>query len=235
MAMSIRHPESKLETEKNIQATVEDLALSRDEAFMKMEEAKKNLLEAEAKYHKFKMARLTAECKDAQKTLLGDLTKDGGSIEAQIKSNVSKIADLKTQRQAEMARSGNGAEGGVIDQIANDAGIPRALPDPQQGDTNAGKLTDPFTPISVEVSASSDSKTTSTTASSWSFGASASYGFLSVNASGDHSEAHNKATAELASSSVKVSFEVMRVDIHRNWLRPELFYDEDLVPGPGIK
>jgi len=200
-----------------------------------MEEAKKNLLEAEANYHKSKRARLTAECKDAQKILLGDLTKQGGSIQAQINFNASKIADLKTQRQAEMARSGNGAEGGIIDQIANDAGISRALlTDPQQDDANAGKFTDPFTPISVEVSASSDSKTTSTTASSWSFGASASYGFLSVNASGDHSEAHSKATADLANSSVKVSFEVMRVDIHRNWLRPEL-YDEDLVPGPGIK
>ena len=47
-------------------------APSRDEAFKGMEEAKKNLLEAEANYHK-SMARLTAKCKDAQKTLLGDL------------------------------------------------------------------------------------------------------------------------------------------------------------------
>jgi len=211
---------------------------ARDTAFKEMENEKKELLRAEENYHKFKMARLTSESKAAQNTLIDDITKkDGGSIQAQINTNLQKIAELTKGMQEEMVKSGKSAEGGVIDQISADAGIPRALPDPQQlqVDPNAGKLTDPFTPISVEISASSDSKTTSTTASSFSFGVSASYGLLSVDASGEHSEAHSKATADLANSSVKVSFEVMRVDIQRNWLRPELFYDEDLVPGPGIK
>jgi hypothetical protein len=201
-----------------------------------MEAEKKELLRVEQEYHKFKMLRLTAESKAAQNTLIDDLTKkDGGSIQASIDSNLLTIANLKKGMQAEMAKSGSGAGGGVIDQISADAGIPKALPDPQLADPQAGKLMDPFTPISVEISASSDSKTTSTTANSFSFGVSASYGLFSIDASGEHSEAHSKATADLANSSVKVSFEVMRVDIHRNWLRPELFYDEDLVPGPGIK
>ncbi|KAJ6590302.1 hypothetical protein B0H10DRAFT_1961122 [Mycena sp. CBHHK59/15] len=76
-----------------------------------------------------------------------------------------------------------------------------------------------------------------TEASSLSFGAPASYGagLWSVNASVNHSqsEAHAEAMSELPNAAVKISFECMRVDIGRAWLRPELFYDEDLVLGPS--
>ena len=45
-----------------------------------------------------------------------------------------------------MARSGNGAEGGIIDQIANDAEIPRALPDPNKMMLMQGSLQIPSHP-----------------------------------------------------------------------------------------
>lgn len=95
----------------------------------------------------------------------------------------------------------------------------------------------------MEVSASSDSKSSVSEASSFSAGASTSYGFfglgigLELSAEGSHNEesAHSQAMSELVNSSVRISFQCMRVDITRPWLRPELFYDEDLVPGTGVK
>ncbi|KAG6834904.1 hypothetical protein H0H93_006541 [Arthromyces matolae] len=36
----------------------------------------------------------------------------------------------------------------------------------------------------------------------------------------------------MAKNSCKITFECMRVDISRNWLRSELFYDADLTTGP---
>ena len=75
----------------------------------------------------------------------------------------------------------------------------------------------------------------SSSASSMSFGASGSYGFFTAGVDHESSEAHSQATQELAEAAVKISFECMRVDITRPWLRPELFYDDDLVCGPQVK
>ncbi|CAE6473609.1 unnamed protein product [Rhizoctonia solani] len=86
--------------------------------------------------------------------------------------------------------------------------------DPQAPSEGAKAGPDFFTPITVEVTSSSETKRTEESATSFSAGASA--------------------MSELAESSVKISFECMRVDITRPWLRPELFYDEELVPGPGV-
>ena len=95
---------------------------------------------------------------------------------------------------------------------------------------------DYFTPITVEVTSSSESKNSSSSASSMSFGASGSYGwFFTASVNHESSEAHSQATQELADAAVKISFECMRVDITRPWLRPELFYDDDLVCGPQVK
>ncbi|KIJ39755.1 hypothetical protein M422DRAFT_257348 [Sphaerobolus stellatus SS14] len=123
----------------------------------------------------------------------------------------------------------------ALEGLAESMGIPKALPDPTLAPPPAQKpLEDFFTPITVELSSSSETTATQTSASTFSAGATASWGIASVSASVDHSEAHTSAMKELVSSNVKVSFECMRVDITRPWLRPELFYDEDLVPGPGI-
>lgn len=35
----------------------------------------------------------------------------------------------------------------------------------------------------------------------------------------------------MANSKVKVTFDCLRVDIDRPWLRPELFYDDGLIPA----
>ena len=67
-----------------------------------------------------------------------------------------------------------------------------------------------FTPITCEITSSSEESKTKESASSLSFGASASYGggLWNVSASVSHSQsdAHSEAMKELVSSSVKVSF-----------------------------
>lgn len=39
--------------------------------------------------------------------------------------------------------------------------------------------------------------------------------------------------SQMAKSSVKATFECMRVDITRPWLRADLFFDDDLRVAPG--
>jgi len=48
-----------------------------------------------------------------------------------------------------------------------------------------------------------------------------------------HSDATVDAAKQMADSSIKVSFDCMRVDITRSWLRGELFYDDDLRVAAG--
>ena len=60
-----------------------------------------------------------------------------------------------------------------------------------------------------------------------------SWGTWSAAASAFHSEAQSNVSRQMSDASVKVSFECMRVDISRPWLRGELFYDHDLRVAAG--
>lgn len=207
---------------------------ARDTARASHETAQKELCTAREQFDAVKLNDLSTESRKAQNTLFQTASSETGLVATTIKSNEDTIKEYKTLRQTLLQSSGGGASA-AIQQISTDMGIAAPLPDPANTATK-NPDEDFFTPISVEISASSDTKSTKESASSMSYGASASYGaFWSASASVSHSQSdsHAEAVSELVSSSVKVSFECMRVDITRPWLRAELFYDEDLVVGPN--
>ncbi|KAJ6449890.1 hypothetical protein C8R45DRAFT_1128617 [Mycena sanguinolenta] len=192
------------------------------------------------------------ETADARQTALGeqqkaqgDLTKareanfkGDGFAKTQIEANEKLIKTYSDEKAPLLKQSGTGTGASLaIRELLDNMGIPHALPDPTVPLPKEKPDEDYFTPITIEISSTSDTKSSKREASSLSFDASASYGAgpWSVNASVNHSqsEASAEAVSELANAAVKVSFECMRVDITRPWLRPELFYDEDLVLGPG--
>ncbi|KAJ7912201.1 hypothetical protein B0H13DRAFT_1875133 [Mycena leptocephala] len=158
-----------------------------------------------------------------------DISKeDGGFVKTQIDGN-DKLIKEYTAAKADLLKQSGISTGAsvVIQELSDNMGIPHALPDPTASQEKTNE--DYFTPITVEISSTSDTQSSKQEASSLSFGP------WSVNASVNHSqsEAHAEAMSELANAAVKISFECMRVDIGRAWLCPELFYDEDLVLGPS--
>ena len=57
--------------------------------------------------------------------------------------------------------------------------------------------------------------------------------FVEISAGGFHQEYHSAASREMANALVKISFECMRVDIIRPWLRGRLFQDHELRVPKG--
>jgi hypothetical protein len=212
----------------------------RQQVVTEYQNAQTALHEAQSNYDKLNLKLLTNQHKTTQNGLFEDIAKPTGFATTQIASNERIIEQYKAAREALLKGDASGAQDGPVQKLAEDVGIPKPLPDPADAapkDDATGKipLADYFTPITVEISATSENKSTDMKSNSYSFGASASWGWFGGGGSGSQSTAHSNAMSELASSSLKISFEVMRVDIYRSWLRPELFYDEDLVTGPGIK
>ena len=158
-------------------------------------------------------------------------------IKAQIAANNTQIEEYKQQRTQLQTSSTSESSNVVVkfqDSYADKAGIPRATPAPPPNAAANGKDDSDFwTSISLEVSSSYSHEETETQATSWSVGGSASWGLWSVGVSASHSDSHSNASKQMANSSVKVSFECMRVDITRPWLRGELFYDHDLRVAAG--
>ncbi|KIK61764.1 hypothetical protein GYMLUDRAFT_996854 [Collybiopsis luxurians FD-317 M1] len=222
-------PKPKAEAD---QAKWQEADTARKNAVQANDTAQQALAKARESYDKVKISDLTSESREAQNSMFTDMAKDdGGFIKTQIDANKRTIEEY-TQAKVELHKqsgTGTGASA-AIKEISDDMGIPKALPDPT---TPPSADEDYFTAIAVEVSSSSESKSSKEEASSMSFGASASYGFNKVSVSHSQSQAHAEAQSELENASVKVSFECMRVDITRPWLRTELFYDEDLVLGPS--
>ncbi|KAF9643167.1 hypothetical protein BDM02DRAFT_1706090, partial [Thelephora ganbajun] len=154
----------------------------------------------------------------------------------QITANEAKIASLEDKLKA-LAPKDNASS--FQDVIAQSAGIPPPLPDPP---ATVDDTPDFWTKISIEVSSSYTAEQSQTKSSSYSVGGSVRWGLLSIGGSYSHSSQSTDAARQMANSSVKVSFECMRVDITRGWLRGELFYDDGLKvlkdnyisPGPNI-
>jgi flagellar motor switch/type III secretory pathway protein FliN len=209
----------------------------RQSALRGQQNAQGALAKAREGYDKVKLTVLNSESREAQNNMFADISKeDGGFVKTQIDDN-DKLIKEYTAAKADLLKQSGISTGAsvVIQELSDNMGIPHALPDPTASQEKTNE--DYFTPITVEISSTSDTQSSKQEASSLSFGASASYGAgpWSVNASVNHSqsEAHAEAMSELANAAVKISFECMRVDIGRAWLRPELFYDEDLVLGPS--
>ncbi|KAG9118787.1 hypothetical protein FRC07_006524 [Ceratobasidium sp. 392] len=232
---------TKPTTDKTDEATKH----AREEAIKNRNDAKAKLVEKQAAYDKLQHNEAADAHKETQNKLYKSMTQDGNFVATQVESNKQLIKDYTKSRDSLL--TGGNAGNTMINELAVDMEIPRALPDPEAQSTAPAapgvkvepkpkkSLADYFTPITVEVSATSESDRTKTTSSNMSFGASASYGWLSASASMEHSDSHSEAMKQLASSNVKISFECMRVDITRPWLRAELFYDEDLKPGPDVR
>ena len=160
--------------------------------------------------------------KKAAKSQDGLFLNQAGAIQLQIDANNNKIvtyeAKLKTLSPSDTASS-------FQDVLAQSVGIPPALIDPPSVPSDT---LDFWTKICVEVSSSYTAEQTNTKSSSYSVGGSVGWGLLSIGGSFSNSSSSTDAARQMANSSVKVSFECMRVDINRPWLRGELFYDDGL-------
>ncbi|KAF8596197.1 hypothetical protein BDV93DRAFT_539470 [Ceratobasidium sp. AG-I] len=218
---------------------IEQHRVARKKVVDDYEAAEKKLQAQQSVCDKLNLAQLTSKNKTAQNDMFKKMA-DGGFVTTQIELNKSLIGKYTQDRDALMTAGG---ESTVIAGLAESMGISKALPEPSlppvvKDDTqNQAPLGDFFTPITVEVSASSNKQSTYTSATSTAAGASASWGFGLARASvlAKYSNVYSSAMSELVNSSVKISFECMRVDINRPWLRPELFFDDELIPGPNIK
>ena len=147
----------------------------------------------------------------------------------QQKANEAKITEYEAQRKKLQDGSGPGTSvaADFQDKYADKAGIPRDVPRPPTA-TGEKNEADYWTSISTKVSSSFSHEETEVQSTSWSTGGSVGWGWFSAGASASHSDSHSNVSKQMANSSVKISFDCMRVDITRPWLRGELFYDHDL-------
>jgi hypothetical protein len=148
------------------------------------------------------------------------LKKQVATNEKQIGVYQAQLSNLKPKDSASV----------VQDTFAVSAQIPPAAPDVTPSSSSEA---DYWTSISLEVSSSYSAEQSSSSANSFSVGGSASWGLWSVGGSAAHSDATSDVSKQMANSSIKASFDCMRVDIARSWLRGELFYDDDLRVAAG--
>ncbi|KAI5118419.1 hypothetical protein M0805_005503 [Coniferiporia weirii] len=200
-------------------------------ATQEMEDSRTKLSEALAEYDKANVERLSAVGLSAMDDLF---KRSANEIAGEIAANEKKIEELDEERKELMTKN----LGKPSDIVAKEIGLPGAPPEtkpaPVGKDATATQSEEEyFTPITVEISASSEHQEASQHTSSTSASVTARSGMFSVSASMSHSKSSADAASQMAKSSVKVSFECMRVDITRSWLRPELFYDDDLQAAPG--
>ena len=152
-------------------------------------------------------------------------------LKKQVEANEARIAAY--QDQLKTLGAPNSATD-LQDAFAITAGIPPVGPDVSPStDPKAPNQADYWTSISVEVSSSYSAEQTSSSSNSYSVGGGASWGLWSAGGSVSHSDATMDAAKQMANSSIKASFDCMRVDITRSWLRGELFYDDDLRVAAG--
>ncbi|KJA15884.1 hypothetical protein HYPSUDRAFT_91648 [Hypholoma sublateritium FD-334 SS-4] len=215
---------------------------TREKATNDLKTKSKALAQAEADLRKAKADSLGLTIKTSSNNSVDTMVGKGGYIESQITDVDAKIKTYNGIIDA-WYTTGPGVQeargDGLLEDTATQAKLPTALPDPEislpadQGKSKS--MGDFFTSINVSVSQSSSKTSTTSSTMAYGGGVSASYGMLGVSAGLEHSDAHTSAMSELASCDVDISFEVMRVDISRSWLRSELFYDSHLRPGPHVK
>lgn len=197
-----------------------------DNTFKALGTARNNLAAFFAEVDKDNIGKLTGTAIDAQIALFAN---NAELLGKQVAANEKAIEGYQLQLQGLNGKD-VGAALEIQDSFAISAGIPAAVPDIKPG---APPRADYWTSISVEVSSSYTAEQTSSSANSFSAGGSAGWGLWSVGGGVSHSDATSDVAKQMANSSIKASFDCMRVDITRSWLRAELFYDDDLRVASG--
>ncbi|KAG6908106.1 hypothetical protein DXG01_006144 [Tephrocybe rancida] len=193
-------------------------------------EARDKVKQAEANLNAANIKNLNAHNAIAQKKLYNNLRGEAGLAANAIADNNSTIARYEKERNTLLDKRATSHDD-FIDQLGDEAGIPKAKLDPEATRLNTDE--DYFTAITVEVESASSTETSRSRASNWSFGASVGWGWWSTSIGGSRQSASSEMESHMSKNSCKISFECMRVDIQRNWLRSELFYDADLTTGPN--
>jgi hypothetical protein len=205
------------------------LKQKRDEAKMKLDSSQKDFNDCLGEVEKQKVGALTQAAQRNQKEAF---ERGYAQITDQINANLKEIGNLEKLLQKlsgeKDTSSGSSAATQLQEDFADKMGIPRPPPPAQTGPVTP----DFWTSVTLEVSSSYSNESKITDALSYAVDASVSYGLASAAVSVSHNESHSKAVQQMANSNVKISFECMRVDITRPWLRGELFYDHGLrVPS----
>jgi hypothetical protein len=166
------------------------------------------------------VASLTKHLDTVQDTSFTDLAKNAST---QITANRDTIHTYMTTRATLLGdRAGDPANN-----VASELGIPPPQPDPQSSGTARTtpdgrpyiNSDDFWTSISVSVAESYDAEQSSSSSNSYSVGGGASWGLWSVGGSVNHSDSTSQVAKQMAHSSVSVTFDCLRVDIARSWLR----------------
>ena len=199
-----------------------------DQKFKDMNDARDRLTVYFGDVDKGNISRLNETATAAQAALFANecalLRKQVEANEAQIAAYSDQLKKIETPESA----------GVLQDVFAISAGIQPAAPDlTPPTDPKAPTQADYWTSITVEVSSSYSAEQTSSSSNSFSVGGGASWGLWSAGGSVSHSDATADAAKQMANSSIKATFDCMRVDITRSWLRGELFYDDDLRIAAG--
>ena len=200
-----------------------------DDKFKEMNDARDKLTAYFGEIDQSNVAKLNESATAAQAALFAH---EGEQLKKQVEANAAQISAY--QEQLRKLDSTTDSAGDLQDTFAISAGIPPAAPDvPSNTDPKIPIEADYWTSITVEVSSSYSAEQSSSSANSFSVGGGASWGLWSVGGGVSHSDATADAAKQMANSSIKASFECMRVDITRSWLRGELFYDDDLRVAAG--
>ncbi|KAG6812259.1 hypothetical protein H0H92_003715 [Tricholoma furcatifolium] len=141
--------------------------------------------------------------------------------------NDNKIKEYKSLREKLMGQDASKEQ--VLADLAEVSGVPA----PAKAPAPEGKEPDYFTAITVQVTSSDLKKQSSASRSSHSYGASVGWGWWSASVNAKSNEESAKAFESMSKNDCKISFECMRVNIQRPWLRSELFYDDDLTTAPN--
>ena len=191
-----------------------------------MNDARENLAKYFDDLDKRNINKLNEAATVAQATLFAD---DCALVKKQISDNVDQI----TAYMHQLDKLGTpGSVGNLQNTFAIIAGIPPAPVDAPASDPTTPR-TDYWTSITVEVSSSYSAEQSDSSTNSFSVGGGESWGLWSVGGSASHSNATANAAKQMANSSIKASFDCMRVDITRSWLRGELFRDDALRVATG--
>ena len=193
-----------------------------------MNDARDKLTAYFGEVDKSNITRLNETATAAQAALLAN---DCELLKKQVAANEAQIAGYQAQIKKLGAPD---TASNLQDVFAITADIPPAAPDfTPSPDPRTPNEADYWTSITVEVASSYSAEQSSSSSNSFSVGGGASWRLWSVEGSASHSDATADAAKQMANSSIKASFDCMRVDITRIWLRGELFCDDDLRAASG--
>ncbi|KAG6847697.1 hypothetical protein H0H93_006492, partial [Arthromyces matolae] len=161
----------------------------KEQAYKDYKDARKTLTDEETKLGQFNIQGINARSTMAQDQMYNKLGGDEGLAATEIESNKRRIADYEKLREALLSQQGGGTSG-LVNEIGDDAGVPKPQPDPEVNRMNDDE--DYFTAISVEVESSSSTDKSKSHATSSSFGSSVGWGWWSASANYSSSNASSE-------------------------------------------